>query len=161
METWKAVKNYKGYFISDQGNLKNIGRYGKDGRYLKPKTITPSKDKDGYLIVHISNLQGSKKLKLHRLVCAAFHGESDLVVDHIDGDKANNVATNLQWLTAQENTHKSCAKKGKVVDPEGKVHYVNGIAKFCRENNLDRSGLTYVLSGKQRHTKGWTRYEGT
>jgi hypothetical protein len=49
--------------------------------------------------------------RLHRIVALAFLGPapSDMVdptVDHIDGDKCNNVAANLRWLSRVENGRK-------------------------------------------------------
>lgn len=40
---------------------------------------------------------------IHRAVMMAFHGVSDLVVNHIDGDKTNNTLENLEYCTQQEN----------------------------------------------------------
>jgi hypothetical protein len=49
--------------------------------------------------------------RLHRIVALAFLGAapSDMVdptVDHIDGDKCNNAAANLQWLSRVDNGRK-------------------------------------------------------
>lgn len=45
-------------------------------------------------------------MKIHRLVCEAFHGPApdgmDVVI-HIDEDAKNNNATNLKWGTQKEN----------------------------------------------------------
>ena len=45
-------------------------------------------------------------VRVHRIVCTAFHGKSEnpeLVVDHIDTNKANNRPKNLRWVTRLEN----------------------------------------------------------
>lgn len=63
----------------------------------------------GYLRCDIQD----REYRMHRLVAAAFlerplHLEStsydELVVNHLDGDKTNNVAENLEWCTHQENS---------------------------------------------------------
>ena len=40
---------------------------------------------------------------VHRAVMMAFEWEKDLVVNHIDGNKLNNVLENLEYCTQQEN----------------------------------------------------------
>lgn len=45
-------------------------------------------------------------LKVHRLVCEAFHGaapEDGMVVIHLDEDATNNRPENLKWGTQKEN----------------------------------------------------------
>lgn len=58
--------------------------------------------------VAISPRRAGKRLYLavHRLVCLAFHGEPptpEHQVNHKDGDKTNNAADNLEWVTPIEN----------------------------------------------------------
>lgn len=58
--------------------------------------------RDGYLQVIISK----KHLKVHRLICEAFHGlcpEDKCQVDHIDRNPANNTPENLRWCSRSEN----------------------------------------------------------
>lgn len=45
-------------------------------------------------------------VRVHRIVAAAFHGipdDSQMVVDHIDTNRANNRPDNLRWVTKVEN----------------------------------------------------------
>lgn len=42
-----------------------------------------------------------------------------------------------------------------VIDPNGAEFLVKNLPVFCRENNLTRSTLLGVLSGKWKHHKGW------
>ena len=61
-----------------------------------------SKHKDGYIFV---TLHG-KQIPLHRIVAKLFHGQDykdGLVVNHIDGNKQNNFADNLEWVTQSDN----------------------------------------------------------
>lgn len=63
------------------------------------------RSKSGYVLANFRATRDAP-LKVHRLVAQVFvKGQaSGLVVNHIDGDKANNRADNLEWVTIQENT---------------------------------------------------------
>ena len=98
-EIWKETE-ISGYFISNLGRLK--GRSGKIiNTYLNKRT--------GYLNVCLrpNGRNGKAKcLKVHILVAKAFvnNPENKLYVNHIDCNKQNNIATNLEWCTIKENT---------------------------------------------------------
>ena len=82
------------YSVDREGNV-----YSK-GRILKPF------NNNGYKRIKL-NIEGVRRAYLvHRLVAEAYLGASDLCVDHIDNNKANNNLSNLQYLTVAENINK-------------------------------------------------------
>lgn len=155
---WKPIPDWEGYEASSQGDIRSIGRTGSDGRFLKAKLCKSSEDKYGYLYVQLTKDGVAKKNKVHRLVCAAFQGVSDLTVNHIDENKHNNKNSNLEYRESGLNTLLSTGKHGCLIDPNGTVHNFYGIADFCRTHKLDRSSVTQVMSGRQEQTKGWKLY---
>jgi len=57
-------------------------------------------DSDGYLVAKV----GGKSRKVHRLAWLYVHGEfPDGEIDHRDGDKANNLMSNLRVVTSAGN----------------------------------------------------------
>lgn len=64
-----------------------------------------STDTDGYKVVGLSLNSDRKTMKVHRLVAKAFventYGLPE--VNHIDEDKTNNCADNLEWCTTAYN----------------------------------------------------------
>ena len=76
----------------------------------------------GYLMVSFMVDGKTHRRLVHRLVAKAFaSGEFDgATVDHIDGDKTNNISSNLQWVTRSENTKRqNAAGRGA---PKGENH---------------------------------------
>ena len=110
-EEWRDIKGYEGlYQVSDKGRVKSLERVTirKNGKKLpvKERIMKSSIDKDGYLRVALCNSKGKRKLFfVHRLVCEAFHENPDNkpCVNHIDENKTNNTASNLDWCTVVEN----------------------------------------------------------
>ena len=98
-EEWRDVVGYEGrYQVSSMGRVKSF-------KWNKERILKPSMDKDGYLLVTLCAGGKPKTLKVHRLVCEAFHEnlENRPEVNHINEDKTDNRACNLEWSTAKEN----------------------------------------------------------
>lgn len=98
-EEWKEIEHTEGlYLCSSKGRIKSLQHY--EAVILKP-TIT----KTGYYRLDIVQ-EGKRSSKLvHCLVAAAFLGKPDSIemqIHHIDFDKTNNAAANLQYLTPQK-----------------------------------------------------------
>ena len=95
MDDWKQIENLP-YSVSRNGEVRN----DRTGRI-----ITPSRLKNGYLMARLWVDYKVYYRLVHRLVAISFvenpFGKSD--VNHIDGDKANNNAINLEWVTKSEN----------------------------------------------------------
>jgi len=71
------------------------------------KIMRPAINKGGYYEIPTKNKNGSRrKLLIHREVAKLFcDNKNNLpIVNHIDGNKLNNHASNLEWCTIQENT---------------------------------------------------------
>lgn len=89
------------------------GRYlcvDKEGNVFKKTKqgaipLAKRKDRHGYEYVEVSNNGGRAKVFVHRLVALAFHKNPDNLpqVNHIDGDKRNNHADNLEWVSNSDN----------------------------------------------------------
>lgn len=57
-----------------------------------------------------------------------------------------------KWITGSE--HK-LSKDYKITTPEGIVLIIKCLSKFCIENNLSRSGMTRIATGRYKNYKGW------
>ena len=108
-EQLKAVRGYDGYVISTEGVVKSVDRIinYNDGRSREclGRLITQREGRDGYLSVRLSKEGMAVTKYVHRLVAENFIEAVDgkLLVNHIDGNKHNNSADNLQWVSHAEN----------------------------------------------------------
>jgi len=92
-EIWKDVPSFDGdYKVSNQGRIMSFVQNS-------PRMMKLSPDKDGYLCLAMR----SKKFKAHRVVLWAFVGQSEMQVDHINGDKKDNRLCNLEYVSPREN----------------------------------------------------------
>jgi hypothetical protein len=101
-EIWKPIAGYERlYEVSNFGNVRRIFRYGKRWVHTCKQKLT----KDGYRESTLVKDNNPKCVRTHRLVAAAFcenpHNKNE--VNHIDGNKLNNRADNLEWCTSSEN----------------------------------------------------------
>jgi len=96
IETWKPIKGYKkSYFISNLGNVKNANE----------RVITQRYNRNGYLRVTLFLCGQEKRLMVNRLVAQHFKRNPDKlpIVNHKNGNKADNRASNLEWVTQSDN----------------------------------------------------------
>ncbi len=92
IEIWKRIPIYGHYLASSHGRIMNY-KHGEKKIRAQATTLA------GYKSITIRG----KTHHVHRLIMAAFHGESKLQVNHMDMDKTNNHITNLEYCTESEN----------------------------------------------------------
>lgn len=107
-EIWKDIKGYKDlYQVSNLGRVKSLERY-KDNhgklQKVNEKIKVARKDKQGYELLDLYKDNKPKTVRVHRLVAEAFieNINSKETVNHIDGNKSNNAASNLEWVSYKE-----------------------------------------------------------
>lgn len=110
-DVWRKVVDYEGlYEVSVSGKVRSIDRIVSDTvgrrRQLKGKLKSISISSDGYCYVSLSKDGVERHCQVHRIVATAFihNPDSKPQVNHKDGNKQNNCADNLEWVSAQENT---------------------------------------------------------
>lgn len=167
-EQWKPVKGFEGkYIVSNFGNVMSIPRtyINKLGREytIDGFTLVKHDGTNGYERVWLGD---SVKKSVHRLVAEVFvpnpYGYTE--VNHKDGNKKNNRASNLEWVTHKENIEHAletgliadCAKKATpdIVRairaeyiPNDRKHSTTAIAK---KYGLSAGYVWKIVSGDKR-----------
>ena len=137
-EVWRDIPGYEGYYqASNLGNIKSLPKkYKPLGRILKPQ------QRNNYLIVSLSRDGKSKSQSVHRIIMKTFKGESNLTVNHIDGNKHNNKLENLEYCTPRDNSRHVFISKIKTTNTE----------KFKDEIIKDyKNGVTLTKLTKKYH----------
>ena len=186
MEIWKDIENFEGlYQVSSFGRVRSLDRpvkqRGNSTQVKKGKIIVQSKNHKGYPITGIS--KGNKKhcKTTHRFVAETFipNTENKPQINHIDGVKTNNKASNLEWVTNEENAKHAKMMGLMIYRPEnlklatiaaakanhkkvnrlclkgGKTITYNSIKEAGQANGDKEKGISEVLRGRQKTAGGF------
>lgn len=173
-EVWINIKGCDGYQISSLGRVKST-------KYKNEKILSNRKSGE-YLGVSLylgSNNAGHKRCYIHRLVAEHFieNPYNKNQINHKDGNKHNNVVSNLQWCTGSENLKHAyriglkkppCAQLGKFgykhsrgkeilqIDGNGKIiNKYGSINHAATVNKLHFANLQRCAAGKQKTSGGF------
>lgn len=141
---WKSYPRNPRYMVSILGEV-----------IRNEKLLHQNIDKKGYRRITM-RIDGKPKSGLvHRMVALTFTGESDLTVDHINGDKTDNRLANLRYMDRISNAL------------EGRTRWHT--KRMLLPSELDRqlAAITYAEAGysakdvsvlfneKQHNVEGW------
>lgn len=113
------IPSFDGYWCNKEGLIaSSINREKAFPRVLRPLVIN-----SGYQTVQLE-VKGSKpkRVTVHRLVALTFipNPFNYECIDHIDSNKLNNHASNLDWVTSKENIRR-CIEKGQYPSRKGEL----------------------------------------
>lgn len=93
--------DWNGYLVTSAGEIFSKRANGKK--------LTPHPNHKGYAMVGVMVDGVLYKKAVHSIIAECFLGErpKGYQIDHIDNDKTNNRADNLQYITPSENVKKS------------------------------------------------------
>lgn len=121
MTQWADVRGYEGFYqVSSDGRVKRLQGHVASGNStisIKERILACSPDASGYRCVVLSRRGVRTSTRVHRLVAIAFipnpFNKTD--VNHINGNKADNRVSNLEWNTRAENVaHEFSTGLGRV-----------------------------------------------
>lgn len=156
-EVWKPIKGYEGiYAVSDLGRVKSLPR---NGTIRQERVLRGNFKRSGYVNIVLQKNGKPRTFRLHRLVARAFipNPENKPQVNHKNGNKRDNRATNLEWVTSSENLkHKfsvlgwqadrhgikkvRCVENGKIYDGRRLAERENKLPYGCIKQAIQRKG---------------------
>ena len=145
-EQWRPI-GLMPYEASTEGRIRRIGR----ARPMRQSAV------HGYLKVSLTIDGGELTRTVHTLVARAFLGERPLgmQVDHLDCNKRNNRPSNLQYVTAAENSRRAASNglsaSGLRHGRQTKPH------RTARGESVNTAKLTAadVVEMRRLHSAGW------
>lgn len=169
---WKTYPEYQFLKVNQFGEIRTKNRIvtGRDGKkyHVKGRILKQQRNKDGYMCVEFSVNNKTVRLLVHRIVATCFipnlHGY--LEVNHIDNDRTNNVASNLEWCTREYNIAykekygKSAAEvSGRPVFAvnleTGEVLMFETQKEAGRKLGIDAESINRVIKGKLNQSGGY------
>ena len=110
-EIWKDIPGYEGYYqVSNFGRVKSLERTVvtiEGTQHLRERFMKTQINKYGYEVAYLHKYRVRKSFVVHRLIGMAFLGYSSqnrkYALDHIDGNKTNNILQNLRIVSWREN----------------------------------------------------------
>jgi hypothetical protein len=133
-ESFKFIKDYENYMISDLGRVFSIKR----NKFLKPGITNK-----GYYYVILCDYGIRKKFYIHKLVAKTFLDNKDnkLCIDHINNITTDNRLENLRYATLKENSHNARIRKDNTSGIKG-IYFHKQRNKYC---------VQIMINNKNKH----------
>lgn len=162
-EIWKDIQGYEGFYrVSNTGNVKSVERFIKHPLYGEriaySRILKSAKNNRGYLCVSLWKDGKGISKTIHRLVLNAFipNINNEPEINHIDGNKENNILTNLEWSSISNNRKHAYSNKFKLPPNEKKViqksingeiiHIFNSLCEAERITGISKGEISKVCS---------------
>lgn len=179
MEIWKPIKGYEGmYEVSNYGRVRSLDRYVNSassksgyqlakGQLLKQRTNTET----GYSTIMVYKDHKKKGYNVHRLVAEHFvpNPNNYETVNHIDGDKTNNRADNLEWVSQSDNLLHSYKELNRpknrpsihkqsiyYTTKNNKTYYAESIAEASRQTGVSETQIRRLIENGRKSREGYS-----
>lgn len=170
---WRVIPlpDLRDFEVSRTGDVRvRASAGGLVGRRYPGEKLKQFLLNSGYLAVNVTIRQKRTTVLVHRAVALAFCGEESDTVNHIDGNKLNNCAENLEWCTTSANNHHAIVSglrktrltrenRGQIRD----LYFQNGYTQREIASMFGVSDvlISHILTGKcYSFDKGKTRTGG-
>jgi hypothetical protein len=167
-EEWRDIAGYEGFYqVSNLGRVRGLpkvwstGKFGRLKINLGERVLNGSVNSWGYRSIQLSVSGYKKDFLVHRLVAESFIWKpcNKNTINHIDGDKLNNVVGNLEWVTqADNNAHalKTGLRKGKSVMCNETGEKFESVKEASKHLGILATSISAMIKGRYKQTGGYT-----
>ena len=143
---WKKFKNTN-YSVNENGQI-----YSE----FTGKMLKPFPNNNGYLMVDLFHDAVKQRVAVHRIVAITFIPNPDEkpFVNHIDGNKQNNSADNLEWVTESENSIHALETGLSPKGSEKTLAKLTEVDVLEIQAAFERGEKDFVLARKYKVTSG-------
>lgn len=135
-EIWRTLvyqgKKYEKFEVSNRGNLRNA---------LTKKVYKQCVAGIGYpqVCVSLGSRNAKKIIKVHKAVAEIFipNAHNKPFVNHKDGDKTNSDVSNLEWVTAKENSQHAWETGLETPNINTRRKITDDQVKYIRNNYIE------------------------
>lgn len=152
-EIWKDI------FLFGEKTRYQISSHGRIMNTITGRILKPGLTRGNYQNIRLQCIKNGKPYRytsmIHRLVAQAFipnsNPENKIEINHLDGNKSNNRAENLEWVTHEENMSHA-VKNGLIAYGENAskaVHNEQEIDRICKllsETKMYPHEISKILS---------------
>lgn len=148
--TVEITCTYKGekYRVRDNGAVYRLQKGKRKRQYDGYWTFGLQHPENGYMYI--------SQERVHRIVATAFHGEpkdKNLVVDHIDTNRANNRPDNLRWVTRLENALNNPITRAKIIYICGSIQKFLDNPSILRTTNVSDKNFRWMRAVSREEAK--------
>ena len=156
---WKPVVGFEEhYLVSDSGQVWSLYRH---------KALTPAIDRYGYEKVALWKDNKAHPRTVHRLVAQAFvpNPNNLTTVNHINEDKRDNRAVNLEWMSIADNDNhgtrneRMADTKSKSpverISSDGTIVIYKGVKDAWRKTGINRSSISLCCKNIRKTAGGY------
>ena len=168
IQIWSYITDF---MISGIHDYYMVSNYGLVYNRREERLMSISPNSHGYACVHLSGTFGSATIPIHKLVGLAFVYNPDPLnntfINHINGNKMDPRAENLEWVTPKMNTRHAIQtglfdpkKQSKLTkEDRDKVRELLSMKKYsCREIS-EILGVSKSIVSHIRYGECWTDEE--
>ena len=141
--------DYPGYYGTIDGKV-----FSAKGAYGKIRPIKPilQKTNNRYYLLSLGQKDDGTRIQClhHRFIAQLFVENPNNYdeINHIDEDKSNNSADNLEWCTRQHNVSHSVAKEYIVTDLRNNKEFtIKNLSEWCRMENINLPYANRIANG--------------